>query len=101
MKTPSIGDRVRVKKEKLNEITSDYVRGHVSGEGTVVENFNSGWFTVEFDSFKWRHGFYGDELEVIAKKQCECIACEEKRAKELEMARDIQIEMQKGSDDHD
>lgn len=94
MKTPSIVDRVKVKKGKLNEITSDYVRGHVSGEGTVVENFNSGWFTVKFDEFGWRHGFYGDELEVIAKKQCECIACEEKRAKQLEHVRDAQKEVE-------
>ena len=94
MKTPSIGDRVKVTKEKLDSITSDYVRGHVSGEATVVENFCGGWFTVEFDDFKWRHGFYGDELEVIAKKQCECIACEEKRAKQLEHVRDAQKEVE-------
>jgi len=95
MKTPSIGDRVKVSKEKLDAITSDYVRGHVSGEGTVVENFSSGWFTVEFDDFKWRHGFYGDELEIIATKmELDEMVREEKLAKQIEMANDMQSEVE-------
>lgn len=61
----NIGTRVRVKKEKLDSIVSEYVRGHVSGEGTIVRNWNSGWFTVRFDDFSWEHGFYGNELEVV------------------------------------
>ena len=93
MKTPSVGDTVKVKQEKLDEITSDYVRNHVNMEGVVIKNWCSGWFTVKFD-FEWEHGFYGHELEVVKKAECKCIACEEKRAKLLEMARDIQQEVE-------
>lgn len=75
MKTPSINDRVRVKQEVLDGIANSYVRQHVSGEGAIVRDYHSGFFKVEFDDFKWQHGFYGWELEVIEKAKCNCSHC--------------------------
>lgn len=95
----SYGDKVRVQQWKLDSMANLEIMHQFSGVGTVVKNHHDGLFTVRMPN-RLDHLFYANELEVVKKHECQCLACEEKRAKEIEMAQDILREQTRFSDDY-
>jgi len=74
----NIGDRVVVKTDVIREIKNPTVRGLVAGSGVITRNFNSGYFMVKFTDEMYaggEHGFYGEDLIVVKKADCDCKPC--------------------------
>lgn len=71
----NIGDTVVVKTEVLQGIVNPAMKADVAGSGIIVRNFDSGYFMVKFTPTQFwggEHGFYGSDLIVVKKAQCQC-----------------------------